>query len=422
MKKIILGLGIFVLMISQPAYAYIDPGTGSLLFSIVVGIVGSAFFILQSLWEKLKLIIFRQKTTSVNHPVVIYTESKRYYHVFNDIINEFEQRQYPLLVYVSDIDDEFLKHNYKYTKVEYIGKGNKAYSKLAFMRADVCLMTTPHLDVFQLKRSKNVKHYSHIYHALSDGCTYRLYGTDYYDSLLTNTELMHKYIRMLENKRNLPHKELITVGSPYMDSMEKYIPPTCRLSDKTTVLLAPTWGQSAILANFGKELIHELSKTDFYVVIRPHPQSLISEKALIESLKSYFKDCENIHWDFSTDNLETMAASDILITDVSGIMYEYSFMFNKPFIYSNASFNKDIYDIRDIREETFKSNILKAAGKELKQENINNIENIVNELVNNQNMSENIEKIKNEIWQQRGNGAKNVVDFLIKKQKEVSEC
>ena len=43
-------------------------------------------------------------------------------------------------------------------------------------------------------------------------------------------------------------------------------------------------------------------------------------------------------------------------------------------------------------------------------------------LIKSNDLSKNILEIKNEIWQEQGNGAKNVVDFLIQKQKEVSSC
>jgi len=42
-------------------------------------------------------------------------------------------------------------------EAKYIGTGTKAYSYLRFLEADVCAMTTPGLDVLQIKRSKGVK-------------------------------------------------------------------------------------------------------------------------------------------------------------------------------------------------------------------------------------------------------------------------
>ena len=204
MKILALVLFIFIFIYAKPAYAYVDPGTGTMLFSIVLSICSIFFFVLFFVWEKIKLYIFRERTASKTaYPIIIYTEDKRYYHVFNDIIDEFENRQYSVMVYVSSDDDPFLQKEYKYVKVENIGKGYKAYSKLAFMSADVCLMTTPGLDVFHLKRSKFVKHYCHIFHCLDEGTTYRLFGLDYYDSVLLNFEKSKDNIREIFLKKNL---------------------------------------------------------------------------------------------------------------------------------------------------------------------------------------------------------------------------
>lgn len=417
MKIIVVTL--LLLFCIKPAYAYVDPGTGSMLFSIVLSISSILFFVAVSMYEKIKLYFFRDKTAmKSNYPIVIYTEDKRYFHVFNDIIDEFENRQYPLMVFVADNDDPFLQKEYKFVKVENIGKGNKAFSKLAFMSADVCLMTTPGLDVYHLRRSKYVKHYSHIFHCLDEGTAYRLFGLDYYDSVMLNFEGSKQNIRELEQKRNLPSKELVVIGSPFMDSMAKVVPENVN-GKKTTVLLAPSWGESAILANYGELLIQKLSLTKFNTIIRPHPQSLVSEKQLIDRLQEKFSDCENIKWDFSNDNLQTMASADVLITDFSSIIYEFLFLFNKPCIYSLSSYNREIYDLSDLENGTYRDSILERIGKELTLDNIENIEELINSLVKNSNSSDEILKIKNEFWQEQNNGAKNVVDFLINKQNEL---
>ena len=420
----IIVLIIFLFFLAKPVYAYVDPGTGTMLFSIVLGICSVFFFIVFSLWEKFKLYFFKDKASAKNvNPIVIYTEDKRYYHVFNDIINEFENRQCPVMVYVSTEDDPFLQRDYKFVKVENIGQGYKAYSKLAFMSADVCLMTTPGLDVFHLKRSKLVKHYSHIFHCLDEGTTYRLFGLDYYDSVLLNFDKSKDYIRELEKKRNLPPKELVVIGSPFMDSMAKSLPKAVKKSEKTTVLLAPSWGNSAILANYGDKLIEKLSKTNFITIVRPHPQSLISEKKLIEKLQDQFAKYDNIQWDLSNNNLLAMASADILITDFSSIIYEFLFLFNKPCIYSLSSYNREIYDLSDLDSgKTYRDSILDKLGKELTLDNIDNIEEMINSLAVSKDFSSDIIKIKNEIWQEQNNGAKNIVDFLIKKQREISNC
>ena len=84
-----------------------------------------------------------------------------------------------------------------------------------------------------------------------------------------------------EKERRLPEKELRVVGMPYMDKMLKRVqsgspgPGSC---DPKTVLLAPSWGKSAILSRYGDKIFEALLKTDYHIIVRPHPQSFTSEQ------------------------------------------------------------------------------------------------------------------------------------------------
>ena len=165
---------------------YIDPGTGSILFSIVIGLITTLYFLTKTAIIRLKVLIYKDKT-KVNESktdFVFYSEGKQYWNVFAPICNEFEKNKVKVLFYTSSEDDPVFLQNYEYISPEYIGKGNKAFARLNMLEADICLMTTPGLDVYQLKRSKKVKHYSHILHALDDATSYRLFGLDYFDSVL----------------------------------------------------------------------------------------------------------------------------------------------------------------------------------------------------------------------------------------------
>lgn len=214
----------FIIGFFTPVWAYIDPGTGSMLFSVVLGMCATAYFILHSLIINIKSSLFASRGLSKNNkPFVIYSEGSQYFSVFKPVIDEFERREIPLVYLTSSENDPVFEGEYKFVTREFIGTGNKAYFKLAFLRADVCLMTTPQLDVLQLKRSKFVKHYSHIFHAISFSMDYHLFGVDYYDSVLCDGEFQIPLIREIEKKRNLPAKELPVVGSTYMDYLASAI-------------------------------------------------------------------------------------------------------------------------------------------------------------------------------------------------------
>ncbi|MBO5446587.1 CDP-glycerol glycerophosphotransferase family protein [bacterium] len=416
---------ILILLTSQPAYAYIDPGTGSMLFSVVLCSVTTLYFLLNSLIIKIKTKLFSEKSLAkVKHKFVIYSEGKQYYTVFKPILDEFEKRNIVVSYYTSAQDDPVLVENYEYVQKEYIGSDNKAFFKLAFLKADVCLMTTPQLDVLQLKRSKEVKHYSHIMHSIGFSMLYRLFSLDYYDSVLCDAEYQIPMIREIEQKRNLPAKELKIVGSSYLDYCMENLPQR-NSPDNFCILIAPSWGAHSLLTKFGEKLLDELvNSTSYDIVVRPHPQSMLVEKDLIENLKNKYIDCTRLKWDFSANNLQVMANSDILISDFSGIMLDYAFLFKKPFLYVDTKINYEMYDFCDLDEEIpCKHRIANEIGKKLDIDNgdVENIVEIINQVKQDENLSEKIEKASDYTWFYKGDAAKNIVDFLVEKQLEVSE-
>ena len=238
------------------------------------------------------------------YPIVVYCEGKQYISLFQGIIQELENRKLKALYLTGEESDPAFKTQYQYVKPEYAGKGNAAFMKLNMISASVVLMTTPGLNVYQLKRSKGVKHYSHILHMASDATMYRLFGLDYFDSVLLSGDYQKADIRTLETMRNIPQKELVTVGCPYLDALqEKFanIPPEEK--HNFTVLVSPSWGKSAILSRFGKDLLQPLKESGFNIIVRPHPQSKTSEKEILDSLMKQFPNSDNFQWDFEKDNI-----------------------------------------------------------------------------------------------------------------------
>jgi CDP-glycerol glycerophosphotransferase (TagB/SpsB family) len=168
-------------------------------------------------------------------------------------------------------------------------------------------------------------------------------------------------------------------------------------------------------------LIDELLKEDWNIIIRPHPQSLISEKKLMESIKSKYSNNNNVIWDNNVNNLISLNKADILISDFSGIIFDYAFLFDKPFIYTEYEQNREIYDYSDLSHDTWKTEVLKQIGVELKKDNFKNIVNIINKTVIDKEKIKNINEVKNLIWQKQGQAAQIITDFIISKQKELAK-
>lgn len=401
-------------------FLYIDPGTGSMLFSLFIGIATAAVFGAKALFVKLKFILSGGKSSGDEQkdiiPYVIFSDHKRYWNVFGPICEEFEKRKIPLVYYTASKDDPVFKQNYSFVKPEYLGEGNKPYAKLNFLKADKVIATTPGLDVYQWKRSKGVKTYIHVPHSAGDLSTYRMFGLDHYDVVLTTGENQINFIRKMENIRpSINKKELISVGCTFFDENQKRLAnaKTNSKHEHPIVLIAPSWGKSAILSRFGDKLLTELSKTDFKIIVRPHPQSLSSEKELLDSLSKKFEN-SNISWNFDNDNFDVLHESDIMITDFSDIILDYTFIFNKPVIYADTNFDTLPYDADWLNEPMWSLKVLPSLGVKLEEKDFSNIANIITETINSKGLEESRAKVRDEAWQCRGNAAKNIVDYLTK--------
>ena len=402
---------------------YIDPGTGSMLFSLVIGAVAAFTFGIRALMIKLKFGFNKEKISDLNkstNKYVIFSDHKRYWNVFEGLCREADTRGIDIIYYTLSKDDPVFNCGLKHIKAEYLGEGNKPFSTLNFLSADILLATTPNLDVYQWKRSKNVKWYVHIPHTVDDLAGYRMFGLDHYDALLSSGDNQIITARKLEELRpTIVKKEIVTVGSPTLDALQFKLDKNEKKNKengKITVLLAPTWGPSGILSKFGDKLLEALEKTDYEIIVRPHPQSLSSEKDLIDRL---IRKHTNIKWNRDNDNFDVLNKADILITDFSGIIFDYALVFNKPIIYTDTSFDPIIYDQDWLDGEYWSIKILPELGLKLTEDNFNNIGNLIKEALNSEELKMGRERIGKICYQNRGNSAKAIVDYIEKKENEL---
>ena len=396
---------------------YIDPGTGSALFSIFIGAAAALYFVSRALILKLKVILSGGKSaSSILHSYVIYNEGKQYYSVFKPVLDEFENRKTEILYLTSAQDDPVFEQTWHFVKAEYIGEGNRAFARLNMLQAGFCLMTTPGLNVYQLKRSKMTSHYSHVLHAPTDATTYRLFGIDYFDSVLLTGDHQVDDIRTLEQQRALPAKKLLIVGCTYLDEYAKKINNIPREENPPfTVLVSPTWGPSALLFKYGEKLLNPLVKTGWRIIVRPHPQSKKSEKAMLEKLTQRYS--EKIIWDYEPENIYSLAKADVMISDFSGIIFDYVFLRDKPVFYVNQGIDLRPYDADDLGDDVIEKlwqfRVIKEIGIELKEECFENIGEYIKNASDSESLKLARDKTRNTAWQYPGEAGKRIADFML---------
>lgn len=413
----ILSVIVLFIIIQSSLFCYIDPGTGSLLFSALFGIIGTLFFLSKALLIKLKTFSFADKINKKENiskaKIIIYGEDKRYYNVFKPIIEELINLEISTIYYSSSEDDKIFEIKSDFLKSEFIGTGNKAYAKLNFIEADICLMTTPNLDVFQLKCSKGVKKYVHITHSSAETSTYCLYSLDFFDAVFLNGEHQIRDIRELENKRNTIIKDLYVVGNPYLDELSKMKETiTKENNNKKTILIAPSWGMNCLFRRFGEKLLDNIVNSDYNIIIRPHPQSLISDKDIIDKFQNRYKYKNNVEWDFNRVNIYSLSKADIMISDFSGVIFDYAFLFEKPVIIPSFTFDKRGTDAIEIDEEVWTFETIPKISFKLDENNFSNISQIIEDSINNETLKNNILKAKEEAYMYEGQASKRAAQFL----------
>ncbi len=408
---------------------YIDPGTGSMLFSILIGIIGVVVFFLRTALIKIKFILSGGKKAKIDKnklPIVIFADHKRYWNVFQPIVSELDRRKQKVYYFTASPDDPALEYgkDKEYVECEFIGEGNRAFSRLNILNAYIVLSTTPGLDVYQWKRSKTVNYYVHILHAPGNISLYRMFGTDYYDALLLSGDHQVDQTRKLEALRGLPPKQIELTGLTYLDEMKKRLdshPVKKNDSGKKIVLLAPSWGPSGILTKYGAPFLDELISSGYHIIIRPHPQSFSSEAGMLDKLMKAYPENEDLEWNRDNDNFDVLSRADIMISDFSGVIFDFLLVFDKPIMYANAGFSKDPYDAWWLPETPYTFEILPEVGKEITDDYKGHLKAMIDECINDPSYEASRQKVRNTVWKNIGKSTESVCDYLVNKLQELQE-
>lgn len=401
----------------RSALLYIDPSTGSMLFAVLIGVVSALFFGFKSLMMKVKSsfgvnVNELKDKNKLNY--VIFSDHKRYWNVFEPICDEFEKRGIEVHYWTMSDDDPALQKDYKYVKPQFIGAGNKGFAKLNFMNAHICLSTTPGLEVYQWKRSKDVDKYVHIFHnpGVNSG-GYKLFGLDYYDVVLAVSEEQTLGFKELETKRNIKNKEYHIVGSTYLDAMDEKVKLLPKVHNETpVVLIATSWGENSMFEKYGFKIIEDLKKTGYKLVVRPHPQMWTFDPKLMKRFVDLYGNDSQIEINNDNDNLNVLNRADALVCDFSGIIFDYVAVFKKPAAYIITERDLSTYDASMMDNKKGVEEALDLIATGISDNNIDNINSIVKEMLDKGGAKCNA-SVFDRFWECRSHATENILDYIL---------
>lgn len=328
------------LLYSPPAYAYLDPGTGNLLVYLAISAVTIVTY-------SLKTFIFRvattlkivknyedvpSATTVGEYGLVLFSEGKLYWSTFEPIVKELIQKKFLFQYYSMDIEDPGLTIDSPYMVSQYLGTGSTAFARIGQVKGYLMLETTPNIGSpgYPMPIPKKIQRMGHVLHGIGDIGFYAKGAFDSCDIIFTMNESMEKSIRELERLRNLPAKECVVAGVPYCDELIRKTVVKTKHSSPPVVLVAPSWGAKGCLSYYGTHFIEWLAKENYQVIVRPHPFSFVKEKNIIASVQKLLPQFPNITLDSNIDGTASLQKADLMISDKSGIRFDFAFFYKKP--------------------------------------------------------------------------------------------
>lgn len=274
--------------------------------------------------------------------IVFYSEDTHSFVHFAGIIRGLHTRHGENVCYLTSVlNDPLLSNPLPGMKAFYIGEGIIRSTLFRTLKAGLMIMTMPDLENFHIKRSQVCQvHYLYLFHAMvSTHSNYRKAAFDHFDTIFCTGPFQIDEIRATEQAYGLKKKHLYADGYRRLESIitdvKKHRGSVAGPTDtgRKTVIVAPSWGDNAVLERCGEELVKTLLDAGYNTIVRPHPMTTKHRPELVEALASCFGGNENFSLQIDVSDNKTLYESHVMISDWSGVAMEYAFACERPVIF-----------------------------------------------------------------------------------------
>ena len=365
----------------------------------------------------------------LNKHLVFYSESSGFYKYYKGIIEYILKNTNIAVHYItSDPNDQVfaISQSQPRLKPYYIAE-KRLITLMMKLDCDVMVMTMPDIENFHIKRSYVRKDIEYVYvpHCIdSINMTMRTGAVDHYDSVLCVGKHQKEEITNTEAVYGLPHKTLVDWGYTLLDEMRaQYTASAHEDKPGKKILIAPSWQKDNIVDSCLEEILDTLKGRGYQITVRPHPQEVRLKQAYMEQLEAKYaadRDVE-IQTDFSSNS--TVFESDLLITDWSGITYEYAFTTLRPVLFIDTPMKVMNPEYEKINTPPIKIWMREVIGAVVKPDELEKLPEAVERLLSGRDeYRERIDRFVHEYVYNLGNsgevGAKYIINEIQKKIKE----
>ena len=356
----------------------------------------------------------------VNKHLVFYSENNGFYKYYAGMIEYILKNTNIVIHYItSDPDDSIFKKAEENSRIKayYIGE-KKLITLMMKLDADVVVMTMPDLENYHIKRSYIRKDIEYIYipHGMDSlNMTMRTGSMDHFDTVFCTGKHQKEEIKKTEKIYELPEKTLVEWGYCLLDSMrDDYNKMEKKVSDVKSILIAPSWQKDNIVDSCLDELLDNLKGHGYKITVRPHPQHVRHMPERMQQLKDRFANNNDIEiqTDFSSNS--TVFEADMMITDWSGICYEYAYTTCKPVLFIDTPMKVMNPEYEKIGVEPINIWMRDSIGASLKPDEMDRIPEVVDQILKHtEDYKQKIDEFVHEYVYNLGNSAQVGADYII---------
>lgn len=322
-----------------------------------------------------------------NKHLVFYSENNGFYKYFRGIIEYILKNTNLTIHYItSDYNDnifELAKEN-KHIKPYYIEE-KKLITLMMKMDADVVVMTMPDIENFHIKRSYIRKDIEYIWlpHGMdSNNLTQRTGSMAHYDTVFSVGQYQTAELEAENKIYGLNNRKIVNWGyCLYDDMLRDYKKSKKKSSDAKTIMIAPSWQKDNIIDLCLEKILNALDGKKYNVIVRPHPQQVRHMKEYFERMKEKYQASKNITIQTDFSNTSSVFDADLLISDWSGIAFEYAYTTKRPVISVNTPMKVMNPEYKKLKIEPQTIWAREIIGESVDLKDVKNIDKVVEKLL-----------------------------------------
>ena len=364
----------------------------------------------------------------VNKKLVFYSEGSGFYKYYKGTIEYLLEHTNITIHYItSDYNDRIFELAGKNDKIRayYIGE-KKLITLMMKMDADIVVMTTPDLETYHIKRSyvrKDIEYIFVMHDMGSFNLTNRNGAVDHFDTVFCTGKHQKEEVEKIEIAKNLPKKTTVEAGYDLLDDMIKDYESNKTVTERPVILIGPSWQVDSIMDSCIDDILEGFKNSEFDVIVRPHPQYVRHKAEKCEALKEKYKEYSNIsvQTDFSSNS--TVFDAAILVTDWSGICFEYAYTTKRPVIFIDTPMKVMNPEYKMIDTVPINIMLRNEIGKSIAMEDAKSTIDVAREMIANaDSYSDKIEAFRNEYVYNLGHSAEISAKYIINQlKKKVAE-